>query len=96
MSWDGGKMCLIKEKATAKIGSCLCHFFAWALGLLLVIPIFILLFYFLAKEISRTKIVPTPDGAPSQISGDPKSFPSEKSLFLTSHLERNAEREGWS
>tara|TARA_B100000900_G_scaffold116290_1_gene97897 strand:- start:173 stop:442 length:270 start_codon:yes stop_codon:yes gene_type:complete len=89
-------MCLIKEQATAKIGSCLCHFLAWTLGLLLVIPIYILLFYFSAKEISRTTIVPTPNGAPPQISGDPKSFPAEKSLFLASHLERNAEREGWS
>ena len=67
-------MCLIKEKATAKIGSCLCHFFAWALGLLLVIPIFILLFYFLAKEISRTKIVPTPDGALPKFLGIQKAF----------------------
>jgi hypothetical protein len=89
-------MCLIKEQATAKIGSCLWHFFAWTLGLLLLIPICILFFYFLAKELSRATLARSPGGAPFQISGDPKSFPSEKSLFLTSNLERNAEREGWS
>ena len=92
-------MCLIKEKATGKIGPCLWHFLAWTLGLLLLIPLFILLLYFLAKHSSKQSSVATQiqstDGFSLKISEDPKSFPSEKSLFLTSDLERNAEREGW-
>lgn len=92
-------MCLIKEKATGKIGPCLWHFLAWTLGLLLLIPLFILLLYFLAKQSSKQSSVATQiqstDGFSLKISEDPKSFPSEKSLFLTSDLERNAEREGW-
>ena len=92
-------MCLIKEKATGKIGPCLWHFLAWTLGLLLLIPLFTLLLYFLAKNSSKessgaTQIQST-DRFSVKISEDPKSFPSEKSLFLTSDLERNAEREGW-
>jgi hypothetical protein len=89
-------MCPIKGKKTGIIGHYLWHFLAWTIGLLLLIPIFILLFYFLAKETSRATLAPSPNGVPFRISGDSKSFPSEKSLFLTSNLERNAEREGWS
>ena len=92
-------MCLIKEKATGKIGPCLWHFLAWTLGLLLLIPLFVLLLYFLAKysskESSGATQIHSTDRFSVKISEDPKSFPSEKSLFLTSDLERNAEREGW-
>lgn len=92
-------MCLIKEKATGKIGPCLWHFLAWTLGLLLLIPLFILLLYFLAKhsskESSGTAQTQSTDRFSLKISEDQKSFPSEKSLFLTRDLERNAEREGW-
>lgn len=92
-------MCPIKEKATAKIGPCLWHFLAWTLGLLLLIPLFILLLYFLAKHSSKESRGATQtqfaDELSLEISEDPTSFPTEKSLFLTSDLERNAEREGW-
>ena len=82
-------MCPIKGKKTGIIGHYLWHFLAWTIGLLLLIPIFILLFYFLAKETSRATLAPSPNGVPFRISGDPKSFPSERE-----HYRFHREKEG--
>ena len=85
----------IKERTTGVIW----HFLAWALGLLLLIPIFIFLFYFLAQhysnKLSRVTPLPSANKASLQAPKAQKSLSSDKSaesLFLTSDLERNVKR----